>query len=142
MKKILLVLLLLLGVSCSVNKDNTYDAVVKLGYGKGVDNSSEYDWDPIIDWVQMFQLDADSTIHLKNEQGIVAVDFIPSLNDDGTLICKIESFYVVRYRNIAFGWVTKPEDLNEYLGGDLEFTLFINEENVVTSNDWPTLIPE
>ena len=142
MKNILFVLLLLLGVSCSVTKDNTYDAIIKIGYGKEVDNSSEYDWDPIVDWVQMFQLDADSTIHLNNEKGIVAIDFTPSLNEDGTLTCKIDSFYVVEYRDIAFGWIVRNEQINEFLGGDLEFTLFINEENVVTSNDWPTLIPE
>ena len=142
MKKLLLCLLMLSVVACVGPKDNTYDAISKIGFTKGYDNSSEYDWDSRVSWIQMFQLNGDSTIHLNNETGLIAIQCTPSLNEDGTLKCQVDGVYVVDYLNIAHGWVYNQDKLNEFLGGDLEFTLFINEDNVVTSNDWPTLMPE
>lgn len=141
MKKIILFLIMLFMVSCGA-KHNTYDAIYMIGNGEGVDSSDVYDWDSCVDWIQMFQLDGDSTIHLKNETGLISIQCTPSLNEDGTLKCQVDGVYVVDYLNIAHGWVYNQDKLNDFLGGDLEFTLFINENNVVTSNDWPTLMPE
>lgn len=142
MKKILLFLLMLFTVSCAGMKDNTYDAIYQIGYGKGMDSSDVYDWDSRVDWIQLFQLDGDSVIHLKNETGLISIQCTPSLNEDGTLECQVDGIYVIDYLNIAHGWVYNQDKLNEFLGGDLEFTLFIDENNVVTSNDWPTLMPD
>ena len=142
MKKILLFLLMLFMASCAGIKHNTYDAIYQIGYGKGIDSSDVYDWDSKVDWIQLFQLDGDSVIHLKNETGLISIQCTPSLNEDGTLKCQVDGIYVIDYLNIAHGWVYNQDKLNDFLNGDLEFTLFIDENNVVTSNDWPTLMPE
>ena len=61
-------------------------------------------------------------------------------NEDGSVKCILKEIYVVKYGSIAKGWLSTEESIKKAVGDDIEFTLFL-ENNVVTTNDLPTLLP-
>ena len=141
MKKLFCLFMSLLLISCTPKMATVADAIREIDpYTKGNDSSDKYDLDENIEYIQLFQLDADTVIHLKNKTGILSIKCTPKENIDGTLTCTVSGIYVADYKNISFGWVEKAEMIKEFLGNDITFTLYINENNVVTSDDWPKLV--
>ena len=141
MKKLFFLLISLLLISCTPKMTTVAEAIREIdAYIEGNDSSEKYDLDAKIKYIQMFQLDADTVIHLNNETGLLSIKCTPKENVDGTLTCSIRGIYVENYKNIGFGWVEKADMIKEFLGNDTTFSLYINENNVVTSDDWPTLV--
>ena len=141
MKKLFCLLMSLLLISCTPKMTTVAEAIREIdAYIEGNDSSDKYDLDERIKYIQMFQLDADTVIHLNNETGLLSIKCTPKENVDGTLTCSVSGIYVDNYKNIGFGWIEKADMIKEFLGNDTTFTLYINENNVVTSDDWPTLV--
>jgi len=105
--------------------------------------------DPRIDYFHGIQMNADSTVILTAEEGITAIYFHPT--PDATnkkLVCTITGIYVdsvTTPSHSLYGTIGHISDLaivRECIGEQTTFTLYVNSENVITSDDFPTLLPD
>lgn len=147
MKKILLLIITLLmlfsTVSCSQNK-SVAEAIREIDASStNTDKSDKYDLDERFDYFQLFSVGAESVLHLKAETGILSIKFNTSEEkEDGSVDCTVTGLYLQNVGTIAFGWLEKIDIIKQYIGEDLVFTLYLNENNVVTTDDLPAILPE
>ena len=116
--------------------------LAQIGTNK-TDMSDKYDLDEKFEYFQLFNVGAEGVLHLKAEKGILSIKFnVSEEKEDGSVDCTVKGLYLQDVGTIAFGWLEKIDIIKQYIGEDLVFTLYLNENNVVTSNDLPTVLPE
>jgi len=78
----------------------------------------------------------------------IGYTFYYYLEDDGSMVCTItgavtgSSLLIDASGRTFVGTTTDAEDLALYFGEDLEFTLYLTDGGLVTSDDFPTVNPE
>ena len=97
----------------------------------------------------MLQLNGDSSLFLANERGVTAIYFTPTPDESNKkLVCTIDSIYVNGVTTPSeslrgsIGHITDANILRECFGEQTTFTLYVNSDGVVTSDDLPTLLPD
>ena len=97
----------------------------------------------------MIQINGDSLLLLNNEKGLSAIYFTPTVDaTNQKLLCTINGIYVIDVTTPSHnlygstGHITNPAYITECIGEQTTFTLYVNSEGVVTSDDLPALLPE
>jgi len=147
MKKFLiitLILLMLLSLSACSKTKSVSNAIFDIGVSlEPIDKSNKYDLDERFENFQLFHAGAEGVLHLKAEKGILSIKFNASEEkEDGSVDCTATGLYLQDVGNISFGWLENIDKIKEFIGEDLTFTLYVNENNVVTSDDLPELLSE
>ena len=125
-------------------------ALEAIGYGKNTDNSVKYDIDPKLDiyfdWLAIYTDTPNGVLHFNGID--IGYTFDYYLEDDGSMVCTItgavtgSSLLIDANGGTFVGTTTDAEDLALYFGEDLEFTLYLTDGGLVTSDDFPTVNPE
>ncbi len=138
---IFFVLTIILGLMCGCNNTDVsvFEAVEEIGCEEGVNNSKKYTLDERFLYFSTFDEKASkNTLILNNEYGLTAIYFTAVQGENGEAICQVTEIYVMMdgvYGSIGSG-------LEEIIEGDLTFTIYVNDDGVVTSDNLPQLTQE
>ena len=124
-----------------------------IGFGEGVDNSEKYDLDAELGfYFESLELGEGKIVCDPDLHWISSILFSYYLDEEGNLVCTITGFindsehsaYTTDKSTVFYGgcYADREEDFCVYFDYDLEFTICVDENGVVTSYDFPVFSEE